>query len=370
MKKIFAVLFFMTLFFSCQTFNRTEFYSITETFSESLDEKVFSFGNPRGKNALIVVGIDRYMESIEKELFLRDDEFLAKKFINVINAETLYGQDGNFDNGIPYAWKNKMLTMDNSNFLVMITNNKLDFFDYVLKYCKKNKIKFDYFLMDFHGSPEGLGAISSQKTVYRAELIKKMEKQREIAECFSKNCSAIAFSCNLLNDKVSIPSAVFFKTITGISNFSASKNITLISLSYPRLKYKVLGEFEKISDYSSSNLFDVYYYYKKYVSQEIKRDKTGFDYVELTLRIPKEFTSDEYEKNKDEYELLGYYYNGKTTVFYKNKINNKILVNFRRSPWAEIDFYSTKIITSEDFSLFLRFFLEIHQKVNCYVSIE
>jgi len=366
MKKILIVLCFSFLFFSCQSIQKLDFCIVDETYSidkgyfKVLNEKVFNFGNKSGKSALMVMGIDRYNESIKEDIYSINSEALKTKFVNMINAEIRYSKDFNLDNSTPYKWKDRELTTVNSNFLVIVTDNKNDFFDYIIKYCNANNVKFDYFFMDIHGTPISIAVNDGQNSTYRAEMIKKFSKAKEIANCFSKNCSALAFSCSILSNEVSTPFALFLKAITGINNFSASKNAT--HLLKPTLKhmYRALGEFEKIPDRLSNNLIKIYDYYKTYVKDVLEENIAGYRRFNLTLTIPASILSEEYDNNKSNYYVVGRY-NEDKAVFYKNNITDKIIINFDRLPWADMDFNNTKTVSSKEFCSFLEFLFEIHR---------
>lgn len=365
MKKILIVLCFSFLFLSCQSIQKSDFcvidetYSIDRGYSKVLNEKVFNFGNKSGKNALMVLGIDRYNESIKEDIYSINSEVLKTKFVNMINIETRYSKDFNLDNSVPYKWKDKELTTANSNFLVIVTDNKKDFFDYVIKYCNANNVKFDYFFMDIHGTPVSIAVNNGQNSTYRNEMIRKFSKAKEIANCFSKNCLALALSCRILSDEVHTPFALFLKAITGISNFSASKNSTQLPKSTKEHMYRALGEFEKIPDMLSDSLIKIYGYYKTYVKDVLEENIAGYRRFTLTLTIPASILSEEYDNNKANYYVVGRY-NEDKAVFYKKNETNKIIINFDRLPWADMDFNNTKTVSSQEFCSFLELLFEIH----------
>lgn len=372
MKKAFIGLFcviFTVLISSCQPIigGMGGKNIVNETYLNTVDEKVFRFGNTDGGNVLLVIGMDMYINRIvnaQGQSSPYDNTTIQQKIVNYCNANTLNTKDETYDlsTAVNYEWKNVELSCENFNFTVIVTNNEENILNNIVKYSKEKNIIFDYFIFGFHGSADGFDSDFEPRALFRCDLMQDLDKIDEVSSCFDSNCSAISFSCDMLGDCMTIPLAVFFKTITGIENFSASKTIVCEDLSYPELIYSEIGIFEKVSDVSVEKLKNMSEYYKKYVSVDNVESYYGYNYYYLTINVPKSVLSEENDKNVDHYNLIGYYfYDGDAcTSFYKNSYSGLVDVIKNQYPWDDIVISNDVKKISADYSEFMEFFLDVH----------
>ena len=296
------VLFILLTMFSCQSIKMAEFFG-TKTYINSENEKIFSFGNEFGKNVLVIIGMDRYNESINGKIDQIYQIPLENKIENFFNAEILYSDTSSFDSCIKYKWKQENLTSKNARFFVIITNNNRSIFDVIIDYSKKNHIKFDYLLLDFHGSPDRINGNCGTNWISRADMIQEFNRIEEIKSCFNKKSSGISIGCSTFSDEVIFPFAIFMKTITGIDNFYASKSKTMLSLGVPGFEYRAAAQFNKVGENRSKELLSVYSYYKKYVTTNSMEINNNLRFYNLTIEIPSEVLSEKVD-NKKNYNRL------------------------------------------------------------------